>query len=81
MKHSKQFALSIKDIIKGFITSFLTVVITMLITVLNTGIFPATLEQWKPILLAGLTACLAYLLKNWLTNSDNKFLIKENESI
>jgi hypothetical protein len=49
----------------------------MLITVLNTGIFPTTLEQWKPILLAGLTACLAYLLKNWLTNSDNKFLIKE----
>jgi len=81
MKHSKQFALSIKDIIKGFITSFLTVVITMLITVLNTGIFPTTLEQWKPILLAGLTACLAYLLKNWLTNSDNKFLIKDNESI
>lgn len=75
---TKLFALSIKDGIKGLITAVLTVVVTMLLTLVNTGEFPATMEQWKPILLGALSTGMAYVLKNFLTNSDDKFLTKEN---
>jgi len=79
MKNAKQFSLSIKDGIKGLITAVLTVIVTMLLSLLNTGVFPMTLEAWKPILMASVGAGLAYILKNWLTNSDDKFLTKEQQ--
>lgn len=77
MKNAKQFSINAKDVIKGFITSILTVIVTMLMTLVNTGVFPTTLTEWKPILLAALGAGLAYILKNWLTNSDDRFLKQE----
>jgi hypothetical protein len=43
----------------------------------NSGTFPSTWNDLKPIVLAAISAGLAYILKNWLTNSDDQFLKKE----
>jgi hypothetical protein len=77
MKNANQFSLTIKDGVKGLITSILTVIVTMLFSIVNSGTFPATWTDWKPIVLAAISAGLAYILKNWLTNSDDQFLKKE----
>lgn len=65
------------DLVKGFLMAALTVIVTSLISVLETGIFPTDWIFWKTKIILGLSAGCAYLLKNWLTNSDDKFLKKE----
>lgn len=78
MKSSgKLFSVGIKDATKGLIVAVLTVLLSMLGSSISNGSFPATWEEWKVILLASLGAGLSYILKNWLTNSDDRFLKKE----
>ena len=59
------------DLGKGCLIAVLTVVVAGLTTSLNAGRFP-TLSGLGGLGLAGLSAGLAYLLKNLFTNSDNE---------
>ena len=76
---SKLGKLSIKDLLKGALVAMVTIVATSLLTIVESGEILSLLE-WitlKPIVLAGIGGFLAYILKNWLTNSDDKILKKE----
>ena len=76
MGDAKIFSWNLKDISKGFITAFITALITALYQLVQDGHLP-TLAEFKTAGLVGLSAGLAYLLKNFLTNSADQFLTKE----
>lgn len=80
MKNSSFFKWNLKDFIKGLLVAIITTVIGGLYTSLNSGSIPLTWAEWWPILQPGILAGLAYLTKNLLTNSDDKFLKKENQA-
>jgi hypothetical protein len=71
MKKSKFLNLDTRDLIKGVIVTVASTAITGLVTVLNSGTMP-TVMQLKGIGIAGLSAGLAYLLKNFFTNSNDQ---------
>ena len=56
------------DVLKGFLLAILTVVITGIYTTLQLGQLP-TLSQLGSLAIAGLSAGIAYLLKQVFTNS------------
>ena len=72
------FSLGLADIGKGFLIAVLTVVLTGLGTYLNATPphFPTGAELGT-LGLAGLGAGIAYIIKNFFTNSENKLLKKE----
>ena len=76
---SKLFNLDLKDLLKGALIAALVIIATGLLTIIDSGNI-ADLIKWiflKPILLAGVAGFLSYLIKNFLTNSDDKILKKE----
>jgi hypothetical protein len=73
---SKFFAVNGRDLVKGVIVAALTVVVTALATSLEAGSLP-TLDQWKQIGMMAAAAGISYFLKNFLTNSEDKFLEPE----
>ena len=71
---STYLSLNKKDFIKGLILAVLTAVISVVYTSIESG----SLEfNVKSIVIAALSAALAYIMKNALTNSDDQFLKKE----
>jgi hypothetical protein len=76
MKKSSFLSLHWRDIAKGFFLSFLTAFLTALVQLLQDGSLPNFAEM-KTAGVAGLVAGLAYIIKNWLTNSDDQLLKKE----
>lgn len=76
MKNAKLFSMNLRDVLKGFIVAVLTVVITALSTAIADGSLP-DLQELKSIGLIGLSAGMAYLVKNFFTNSDDQILKKE----
>lgn len=71
---SKFLSLEKKDAIKALITAVLIPVMDLAMITLNSG----SLEfDWKRIGGIAIASALGYILKNWLTNSDDKFLMKE----
>jgi hypothetical protein len=76
---SKFFAVNGRDLVKGVIVAALTVVVTALATSLEAGSLP-TLDQWKRIGMMAAAAGISYFLKNFLTNSEDKFLSTEPKS-
>lgn len=73
---SKIFTLDTRDLINGLIIAFLTAIITGILELLGNGaVF--TWITLKPVLIAGISAALAYLLKSFSTNSHNQLLTKE----
>lgn len=79
MTKSKLFNLDVKDLLKGALMIVISSVIAGLYQLVNAGDL-AALFEWatlKPILLTGLGAGLAYILKNFVTNSEDKVLKKE----
>lgn len=72
---SALFTLVSADLLKGLIVAVLTAVVSAIYTAIQAGGFPT---DWKPILLAAAGAGLAYILKNFLSNSDGQFMKKEN---
>jgi hypothetical protein len=44
---------------------------------IDAGVFPTSLADWKVILLASVGAGVSYLLKNFLTNSNDQLLKKD----
>lgn len=73
MKEAKLFALKWKDAAKGFVVSILTVVMTGAMATLQLGQIPPA-HDLKVLALTGLGAGFAYLVKNFLTNSDGQML-------
>ena len=72
--NSSIFTLNKADFFKGLVIAVLTAVITLLYNTVQTG----TLDfDWKAISTAAVSAALAYIMKNLLTNSSGEFLKKE----
>ena len=76
MKNASFLKINIRDLIKGFFVAVLTVIVAGLSTWLNAGTFPNETEL-KSLLLTGLAAGGAYLLKNLFTNSNDQILKAE----
>jgi hypothetical protein len=72
--NSSLFTLNSKDWIKGLVVAVLTAVITVVYSTIQTG---TLVLDWKPISIAAISAALAYITKNLLTNSSDQFLTKE----
>lgn len=70
-----------KDFLKGLFIAVVTAVITILYTSIQNNVFTF---DWKNIGMVALSAALAYIMKNLLTNSKNELLKQEtkvNETI
>ena len=73
---SKFLTLDWKDFSRGLLIAFLTAVLTGVINILDTGaVF--TWVTLKPVLIAGVSAALSYLLKCLATNSQDQLLKRE----
>jgi uncharacterized membrane protein YvlD (DUF360 family) len=73
--------LNTKDFLKGLFIAVVTAVITILYTSIQNNVFTF---DWKNIGMVALSAALAYIMKNLLTNSKNELLKQEpkvNETI
>jgi hypothetical protein len=73
---SKLFTLDWRDLANGLLIAFLAALLDGIIKILDSG----AVFEWptlKPVLIAGISAALSYLLKNLLTNSRNQLLRKE----
>jgi len=65
------FKLNFNDLFKGFVVAALAAIGTILVPMLDAGALP-TLAQLGTAGAAGLTAGLAYLVKNLFTNSSGE---------
>ena len=73
---SKFLTLDWKDFSRGLLIAFLTAVLTGVINILDTGaVF--TWVTIKPVLVAGISAALSYLLKCLATNSQDQMFKRE----
>jgi hypothetical protein len=69
--NAKFLSLNAQDALKGAVVAAGTAILTALLSVLNTGTLPH-LADLKETGIAGLSAGLAYLIKNVFTNSHNQ---------
>ncbi len=73
---SKFLTLDWKDFSRGLLIAFLTAVISGVINLLDTGaVF--SWETIRPVIIAGISAALSYLLKCLLTNSQDQMFKRE----
>jgi hypothetical protein len=73
---SKYLTLNAKDFFRGLLIAILTVIITEVINILDAGaVF--TWVTMKPVLIAGVSAALSYLLKCLVTNSQDIMFKRE----
>ena len=73
---SKLGTLDIRDILNGLLIAFMAAMIDGIIKILNSG----AVFDWpslKPVLIAGISAALSYLLKSLATNSHNQLFTRE----
>ncbi len=73
---SKFLTLDWKDFSRGLLIAFLTAVLTGVINILDAGaVF--TWVTLKPVLIAGVSAALSYLVKCLATNSQDQMFKRE----
>ena len=73
---SKFLKLNARDFLRGLLIAVLTALLTGLINILDAGaVF--TWATIKPVLIAGLSAALSYLLKCLATNSQDRMFTRE----
>jgi hypothetical protein len=73
---SKFLTIDLKDVTRGILIAFMTAFLTGIIEILDNG----ALFTWlglKPILIAGVSAALSYLLKCLMTNSKDQMFTRE----
>jgi hypothetical protein len=73
---SKLFTIDTRDVLHGLFIAFLTALLTGIIDMLGKG----AVFDWpslKPVLIAGISAALSYLLKCLATNSRNQLFTRE----
>jgi hypothetical protein len=68
-----------KDFLKGGIVAFIVAVLTGALQLFQTGPVEWTWLFWQPTIYAGITALIAYLLKNLVTNSNDEILKGESK--
>ena len=73
---SKFLTLDWKDFSRGLLIAFLTAVLTGVINLLDTGAVFTWLTL-KPVMIAGISAALSYLLKCLATNSQDQMFKRE----
>lgn len=73
---SKFLTLNWKDFSRGLLIAVLTAVLTGIINLLDTGAVFTWLTL-KPVLIAGVSAALSYLLKCLATNSQDQMFKRE----
>lgn len=61
---SKKFSLKLSDWLKALLLAVATPVLTIIMNSLNAGVLTF---NWKNILITGLSAGIAYIIKNYLT--------------
>lgn len=76
MKFSDFFKLNARDLAKGILLAFITAIVTAVTQTVSNGGLP-TLPQLKGAALVGLSAAIAYLIKNLLTNNEDEFFKKD----
>ena len=72
--NSSLLTLNSKDWIKGLVVAVITAIITVVYNTIQAGVL---VLDWKAISVAGISAALAYITKNLLTNSQDQLLTKE----
>ncbi len=77
MKRSVYKALNVADLGKGLLIAFLTALFTGLIQLFEAGPFTFTWLTFQPIVYSAISAAMAYLIKNFFTNSTGDILTKE----
>lgn len=73
---SRIFTLDLRDLVNGLFVAILTALLTGTIDILGNG----AVFDWihiKPVLIAGISAACAYLLKSLSTNSRNQLFTRE----
>lgn len=75
MTQSKFLGLNISDAVKGVIMAFVAALLTAVYAAISDGDWPSKAELIDS-LRVGLTASLAYILKNLFTSSEGEFLKK-----
>ena len=61
-----------KDIVKGLIVAVATAILTGALQLFQAGPVEWTFSFWQPTIYGGITAGIAYLLKNVFTNSQDQ---------
>ena len=74
MKKSVLFSIELKDLFKGLLMAILTPALLIVQQSLELG---SLTFNWKQIAMASIAGAVAYLVKNFLTNSSDKFFSKE----
>lgn len=77
MNKSPLLTLNWRDAIRGTLLAAITMIIGIVYKMIEAGAFPADWDTWNGILISSAGAGLSYLLKNFMTNSDDKVLKKE----
>ena len=72
-------SISWKDAGKALILIIITTIVTGIYQALQSGTFDLTWVFMKPIVISALGAALAYIIKNFLTNSQDQFLTSEKK--
>jgi hypothetical protein len=76
--NSSFFKLNLVDFTKGLLIAVLTSIITLLYSSIEVGTLTF---DWKLIGTTALTSALAYIMKNFLTNSEGKFFKKDTKVV
>lgn len=72
--------LNLRDILRSLVVAFLVTFGGLLLPMIEAGQLP-TWPDLVATLKFSAVATIAYLLKNWLTNSQDKMLAKESPSV
>lgn len=78
MKFTKLFTIKLTDWQRALVVAVFTTPFTIIIQSLATNSFDF---NWRAILAAGLSGGMAYILKNFLTNSSGQVLTSEDGKI
>ncbi|MFA5234174.1 MAG: hypothetical protein WC390_07225 [Sulfurimonas sp.] len=71
------FSLKWKDAAKGLIVAIITALLTGTLNAIQSNTLEFTWIFFKPIIIFSIGAGIAYIIKNFLTSSEDKFLTSE----
>lgn len=74
-------SLNIMDLLKGGLLALLTSLGTGLDVFIESGTLPSTSADWRKIAIGGVVGFLAYLSKNFITNSSGQIAKKETTTV
>ena len=70
------FKVGYRDAVKGLIVSVLSSVITTLLSFIEKNGLVLSPEEWRTVATVAVTTFLGYMLKNFLTDREDKFIGK-----